>query len=102
MTTAGPTPQPVLPSPGNVTIYTTSWCGYCKSLTTQLTSLKVPFTKIDIEQDSNAAAYVEHVNGGNRTVPVVLFPDGTTLTNPPSGVVKSKLAAIPVPVSSQK
>ncbi|HVF20543.1 MAG TPA: NrdH-redoxin, partial [Mycobacteriales bacterium] len=27
-------------------------------------------------------AFVMGVNGGNRTVPTVLFPDGTALTNP--------------------
>ena len=78
-------------------MYATDWCGYCKALDSQLTALHVPFTKIDVEQDANAAAFVEQVNGGNRTVPVVLFPDGSTLTNPPSGVVKQKLAALAVP-----
>jgi mycoredoxin len=33
------------------------------------------------------------VNGGNQTVPTVLFPDGTALTNPSAAQVKAQLAA---------
>ena len=33
------------------------------------------------------------VNGGNQTVPTVVFPDGTALTNPSAAQVKARLAA---------
>jgi len=80
------------PSPGNVTMFTTSWCGYCKNLKRQLESLGIPFNLVDIEQDDAAAQFVEQVNGGNRTVPTVLFPDGGALTNPSAAAVKARLA----------
>jgi mycoredoxin len=37
---------------------------------------------VDIEHDTTAASFVASVNGGNRTVPTVLLPDGSVLTNP--------------------
>jgi len=80
------------PAPGSVTMYTTTWCGYCKNLKKQLDSLNIPFNEVDIEQNSDAAQLVEQVNGGNRTVPTVVFPDGSALTNPTAATVKSKLA----------
>jgi len=72
-------------------MYSTTWCGYCKNLSRQLTSLKIPVHVIDIEQDPAAAQFVEQVNGGNQTVPVIQFPDGTTLTNPSGAEVKARL-----------
>jgi len=40
-----------------------------------------------------AADYVMQVNGGNQTVPTVVFPDGTAATNPSLAEVKARLAA---------
>lgn len=75
-----------------LTIYTTSWCGYCHRLTSQLDRAGVPYASIDIEADETAAEFVAGVNGGNRTVPTVVLPDGSTLTNPPIGVLLDRLA----------
>ena len=74
-------------------IYSTQWCGYCHRLMKQLDREGVSYTKIDIEDDPAAADFVMSVNGGTQTVPTVLFPDGTALTNPSLAEVKDKLAA---------
>ncbi len=65
-----------------ITVYSTSWCGYCIRLKRSLTRAGIAYTEIDIESDPGAAAVVERVNGGNQTVPTVVLPDGTALTNP--------------------
>ena len=75
----------------DVTIYSTSWCGYCHRLMAQMSREGITFTSVDIEADPEAAAFVESVNGGNQTVPTVVFEDGTALTNPPIPSVKRKL-----------
>jgi len=31
-------------------------------------------------------------NGGNQTVPTVVFPDGSALTNPSLGQIKARLS----------
>jgi mycoredoxin len=74
-------------------MYTTVWCGYCQRLKAQMTREGIVFEEIDIENDPEAAAFVESVNGGNQTVPTLVFPDGTALTNPSIGQVKERLAA---------
>ncbi|GIG30475.1 NrdH-redoxin [Cellulomonas marina] len=76
-----------------MTMYSTTWCGYCKRLKTQLDSAGIAYTEVDIEQVPDAAALVEQVNGGNRTVPTVVFPDGSALTNPSLVQVKQRLGA---------
>lgn len=68
--------------PGTITLFTTSWCGFCRRLATQLDQAGIPYTEVNIEQVTSAADYVMSVNDGNRTVPTVLFPDGTAATNP--------------------
>ena len=52
----------------------------------------MPFVDVDIEQDDEAAAFVESANGGTRTVPTVLLPDGRTLTNPTLSELSEQLA----------
>lgn len=83
------------PTTGELTMYTTSWCGFCRRLKSQLAREGIALVEIDIERDPAAAEFVENVNGGNQTVPVVVFPDGTAVTNPTAKDVKSRLAAIP-------
>lgn len=78
----------------SLTVYTTSWCGYCHRLKTVLKSSGIPYDEVDIEQDPAAAEFVGSVNGGNRTVPTVRFADGSTLTNPNAAQVKAKLAEV--------
>jgi mycoredoxin len=78
----------------SLTVYTTSWCGFCHRLKTVLKSDGISYDEIDIEQDPTAAEFVGSVNGGNRTVPTVKFADGSTLTNPNSAQVKAKLAQV--------
>jgi len=82
-----------LPVEGTVTMYSTTWCGYCRRLKTQLDSAGIAYTEVDIEQTPDAAAFVEQVNGGNQTVPTVLFPDGSAATNPSLVQVRERLGA---------
>jgi mycoredoxin len=74
-----------------LTIYSTSWCGYCHRLMKQLDRQGIEYTSVDIERDATAADYVMTVNGGNQTVPTVVFADGTALTNPSLAQVTAKL-----------
>jgi mycoredoxin len=76
-----------------LTIYSTQWCGYCHRLMKQLDREDVGYEVVDIEHDPAAAEFVMNVNGGNQTVPTVVFPDGSALTNPSLADVKERLAS---------
>ena len=76
-----------------LTMYSTSWCGYCHRLQAQLDRAGLKYEVVDIEQDPAAAEYVMGINGGYQTVPTVRFPDGSTLTNPTIVEVREHLAA---------
>ncbi|ONK11556.1 mycoredoxin [Streptomyces sp. MP131-18] len=84
--------------PGTVTMYSTSWCGYCRRLKSQLDREGIAYTEINIEEEPSAVAIVEKANDGNQTVPtVVVEPDSgagqVTMTNPSLADVKKALAA---------
>jgi mycoredoxin len=75
------------------TVFATRWCGHCVRLKSQLSRAGIDFREIDIDDHADGAAFVAHINGGNLTVPTVLFRDGAALTNPSAAEVRSRLAA---------
>ena len=82
---------PVVPSAGTITMFSTRWCGYCRGLKTALDREGIAYTEVDIERHQASADYVMSVNGGNQTVPTMLFPDGTAATNPSMAEVRLRL-----------
>jgi len=79
---------------GQLIMYTTTWCGFCRNLKRQLARDGIEVTEVDIERDPEAAEFVMSVNGGNQTVPTVVLPDGTTLVNPSAAQVRERLSAV--------
>lgn len=73
-------------------MYSTTWCGYCVRLKRFLDREGISYREVNIEDDPDAADFVMSVNGGNRTVPTLLFPDGAAVTNPSPAEVVAHLA----------
>lgn len=85
-------PSPATPAAGTVTMFSTPWCGYCRGLKSALDREGIAYHEVDIEQHQDGADYVMSINGGNQTVPTVVFPDGTAATNPSLAEVRLRLA----------
>lgn len=81
---------------GTVTMYSTTWCGYCNRLKKQLDREGIAYNEINIELDPASAKFVEQANGGNQTVPTVLVKSSagneSVMTNPSLAQVKQALA----------
>jgi mycoredoxin len=75
-------------------MYTTVWCGYCRRLKSQLHRAGIGFAEVDIEREPVSAGKIADINGGNQTVPTLLFADGSALTNPSVAQVSAKLATL--------
>lgn len=73
-------------------MYATTWCGDCRMARRWLDQHNVAYDYINIEQDEEAAAYVMHINGGRRSVPTILFPDGSILVEPSARELAAKFA----------
>ncbi|MFA1544874.1 mycoredoxin [Actinomadura chokoriensis] len=79
---------------GQLTMYTTTWCGFCRRLKSQLARDGIEMIEVDIERNPEAADFVMSVNGGNQTVPTVTIGDKIVLTNPSAKEVKRHLAEL--------
>ncbi len=80
-----------IPKDGSITMFSTTWCGYCQRLKKQLDQAGIGYTEINIEETPGTPELVESLNGGNQTVPTVLYPDGSSATNPSLADVKVAL-----------
>ena len=77
-----------------VVMYSTSWCGYCHRLKSQMDREGIDVEVVDIERHPDAAAVVAEVNNGNLTVPTLVYSDRSAQTNPSIKDVKGKLAEL--------
>jgi mycoredoxin len=75
----------------NIKMYGTSWCPDCLRVKQVFKQQDITYDWVDIEQDEAACAYVEKVNGGYKSVPTLLFPDGSTLVEPDNATLQKKL-----------
>ena len=74
-----------------ITMYGAEWCTDCRRSKKFLDSNNVKYNYIDVEADESASDKVISINGGMRSIPVIIFPDGTHLTEPSDMVLKEKL-----------
>ncbi|MEY3686126.1 MAG: hypothetical protein RJB00_1076 [Actinomycetota bacterium] len=80
----------------SITMYSADWCGDCVRSKRLLDSLQVRYEIIDVESVPGASEKVIEINGGKRSIPVILFPDGTHLTEPSDIDLKAKLEALKI------
>lgn len=83
--------KPMSENPSKIKIYATSWCGGSRRARTIFNDNKIEYEWIDIDENPEAAKFVESVNRGYRSVPTIVFPDGTILTEPSSAELMAKL-----------
>lgn len=77
-----------------ITMYSADWCGDCRRSRRLLDELNVTYTVIDIEADQAASDKVIEINGGMRSIPVIIFADGTHMTEPSDIDLKAKLTSL--------
>ena len=80
-----------------IIFYGTSWCGDCYRSRQLLKDAGIEYIDIDIDQDAGAAQKVIHLNQGYRSVPTIVFPDGTILVEPSNIELATELAKYQTP-----
>lgn len=80
-----------------LTVYGATWCADCRRTKRFLDLHGVRYAWVDIEQDPEAQAYAQQLQGGGHTIPVVVFPDGSFLLEPTDAALAAKLAASTAP-----
>jgi len=74
-----------------IIIYSTDWCGDCKRAKRFFDEHGIAYENVNIDQNPEGKAYVEKVNNGNRSVPTIVFPDGSILVEPRTSQLAEKL-----------
>jgi glutaredoxin-like protein len=76
---------------GKIKVYGTTWCYDSRRARMMLENNNIPYDWVDIDQDAEGRKYVESVNRGYRSVPTILFPDGSLLVEPSNTELSKKL-----------
>jgi glutaredoxin len=74
-----------------VVLYGAAWCYASRRARELFDQNKIPYEYKDIDYDPEARKYVEQVNNGYRSVPTIIFPDGSKLVEPTVDALKRKL-----------
>lgn len=78
--------------PSQIMMYSTPWCGDCRRARRVFADAQVSYQEVHIDEDPQAVAFVQLINRGNRSVPTIVFPDGSTMTEPSNAALAEKLA----------
>lgn len=79
---------------GPIVMYTTAWCPDCWRAKQVMGAMKVAYQEINISDDEAAIDLVLRLNNGSRSVPTIVFPDGSILTEPSTTVLVKKLQTL--------
>ena len=76
---------------GKIVVYGTNWCYDSKRARNLLDQNHIPYEFIDIDTNMEGRKFVEQTNRGFRSVPTIVFPDGSILVEPSNQVLSKKL-----------
>lgn len=74
-----------------ITLYTSRFCGHSLAVERFLKRHDIPVNQIDVDSDAAARERVKTINNGFASVPTLIFPDGSTLTEPSFRQLRAKL-----------
>ena len=74
-----------------IKLYGTSWCGSTRLVKGILDRKGIKYEWFDIDENKDAARFVEATNGGYRSVPTIVFPDGSVLVEPSDMELMNKI-----------
>jgi len=69
-------------NPTKIIMYSTRYCPDCLRAKAFFDSNNIPYERVLIEGDMEATEFVMKVNNGYRSVPTIVFPDGSILVEP--------------------
>ena len=79
-------------TPTQIVIYTTQYCSDCLRAKKFFETNNIPHVLVGLEGNEQATEFVIQVNKGHRSVPTIVFPDGSVLVEPSWEELKAKFA----------
>jgi len=65
-----------------IKVYGTRWCFDSRRARKVLDQNNIPYEFVDIDENPDGRKFVEETNRGYRSVPTIVFPDGSILVEP--------------------
>jgi glutaredoxin-like protein len=77
-----------------IKIFGTWWCGDCSRARRYLDRSQIHYTWVDIDKDTEGEEFVLSINNGMRSVPTIVFEDGSILVEPTDDELQLKLEMV--------
>jgi mycoredoxin len=87
-------PETTEPAPANIKFYGAMWCGDTRRARNWFDSHNIAYQWIDVDKDKEAEAFVKSVNNGFRSIPTILFADGSKLVEPSTSKLEQHAKAL--------
>ena len=79
-------------NPTQIVMYSTQYCPDCQRAKAFFEANNIPYVRVLLEGNHEATEFVMKVNHGYRSVPTIIFPDGSVLVEPSWQELKEKTA----------
>ena len=76
--------------PPQITMYMTEYCSDCLQAKKFFDQNNIPHERVSLEGNPDATDFVMKLNNGYRSVPTIVFPDGSVLVEPSWEELKQK------------
>jgi mycoredoxin len=73
-------------------MYSVEWCPDCRRAKFFFKRKKIEVLEVDVNVDNKAADFVKELNHGNRSVPTIIFPDGSMMVEPSTEELEAKFS----------
>ena len=77
-------------NPAIITMFTTQYCSDCRRAKAFFEANDIAYIPVSIEGNHEATEFVMKMNNGYKSVPTIVFPDGTVLVEPSWQELKEK------------
>jgi mycoredoxin len=81
-------------TPKQIVMYTTEYCPDCIRAKKFFEANNISYLRVGLEGNQEATEFVLKVNRGYRSVPTIIFPDGSILVEPNSEELRAKLSYV--------
>ena len=82
------------PESTKIILYGHAACPQMPAARAMLNQSNAPYEYVNIRQDDEARQRVREINSGYESVPTLVFPDGSTLTEPSAGALRARLQSL--------
>lgn len=78
--------------PSQIVMYSVDWCPDCKRAKFFFKRNNIPVIEVNVDADNQAEAFIKQLNSGSRSVPTIVFPDGSLLVEPSNEALQEKFS----------